>query len=298
VCPADFVRLRTVCKQWNTILGELFFGTLVVNKEKLLEVVNMLQCTFEYKLPLLITRNTLTVSAETKHNDCAVHIDIPVETTGVEGKNLYFFLVETKPFYAHLSLCKLKYIPFSFSEWKGTITCSLGKDWSLFSTMWRPTCIPDHNFELRTNAGMFLSISNQSIFEYPDTTITMSIYSIHNERGGNLLLVSMSLDNRYEFEPAIRFDYYFMKENDQKVTRWNLLSLCDLISNEDAIGQRFIVKKEDLLFRKQYNRESIVDALRMLNTTDRLTVGISQTLVIKYSVGGSFDIQWVIQHVK
>jgi hypothetical protein len=75
VSPSDFVRLRTVCKQWNTILGELFFGTVRVNRNELLWALKMIQHSFVDMIPFILSKGMLTVSAATKYFYCFVHMD-------------------------------------------------------------------------------------------------------------------------------------------------------------------------------------------------------------------------------
>jgi hypothetical protein len=60
--PVDFVRARAVCEDWNTLLGELFFGTVTATKNELLRMVHIIQF---IKIPFMLTRSTLKLSVNT-----------------------------------------------------------------------------------------------------------------------------------------------------------------------------------------------------------------------------------------
>ncbi len=313
--PKDFVRLRTVCRQWNTLLGNLFFGTLKIEKWQLFSILSGFKRIFE-RLPFTFAKGMLTVSAGTRHVDSAVHMVCPVETTGIE-KETQNFTVDTQVLYKRVKRCNNTHILFHFSILACRITCNVAteEDRSLFSAMsapeqgyapkihstgfdsidlWHPVRIPEYNLEVRTIAGMFSSILNQTY----DSDLQMSIYSIHD---GRILLISMSPDTRCEEDSSIRFDYFFKKkkEEEQKITRWEPMRLVDLIATDKTIGQRFVVSNEDLLFRQEYNRNSIEDALREVGEYIDITVCIATdsdgvgSMITKYTkIHSTF--QWLV----
>jgi hypothetical protein len=92
--PIDFVLLRRVCRQWNTLLGELFFKTLMVKREELLQVIQICDFTSDRMIPFRFTRDRLDISTGTKGLDCCACMDRVMETTMVDRSVVYAFDME------------------------------------------------------------------------------------------------------------------------------------------------------------------------------------------------------------
>ncbi len=324
--PTDFVRLRTVCKQWNTILGELFFGTLEVKTKELRSIVEILQHTFQDVLPLMIYKDMLMLSAMTRYSDCGASMECPVKTTGIDER-IYLFLMSTRTLLDGLTLSNQKHTLFHFSVLAKRITCRFPieeGDRSIMSTLlegvydaavhytgfdsideWSPAYFPEHDLEVETIGGMFLGIYTQMEC---GSLMQFSIYMLDDSSLGiRILLVSVAPEkDDTAYEPALQFDYFFKErksKDDQEVERWEPLWISELVAIEKKIGQRLVIKEDDLLFSKKYNIKSISDALRTLGPSAPITVCIApneeNSLIIKYPgmLGRmyNFDMMWVVR---
>jgi hypothetical protein len=323
--PKDFVRLRTVCRQWNTLLGELFFGTVTATKNDLLRMVHVIQYCFEEKIPFMLTKSALKISANTTHTDCSVEMNYTVNTTGIDKEITYYFLMPTREFYDGLN--RSKKTLFCFSNLAGRMVCKFStetEDWSIIldisksgyhtnihSTgyapidMWRSqwlalgsAVVPKYSVKLGTDVGMFLSICKAT----SESLLRLSMYTLRDRVfDRDMLLLTLTPGNRSC--NALRLDYYFIRKNESKPNQWMPLQLIDLIDIETKRGQRIAVQNDDLVFSEQYSTYSIADALSKLNPSSPIAVCIDQhdtrSLIVKYpglyGITYKFNIRWIFK---
>jgi hypothetical protein len=330
VSPEDFVRLRTVSKQWNRLLGELFFGTAMVNRLGLLRLIKILQSCFEDRIPFILKKNLLTVSAHTKYTDYVL-VDCPVDTTGIEGGNAHYFLMPTNSFSKILESDSRDQIPLCFQDSIGKITYR-AKDGSIVTTISKdgydaeihigerdpnrfpPFVVPEYNLEVETDAGMV-----QTVIEQMNSSVHISLrmYQSHHYIN-DILILSWRPDDMYDFgvdsnhsvlrtQSVAIFNFFFKKKEqhgDEKTTRWKPADYFDLYTEERICGPENNTGNEYVLVYTSLRKKAIRDSLRMLDRTHPISMCIStedceSPLIIKYSIEWSRDrmlnIQWFVQ---
>jgi hypothetical protein len=313
VSPADFVRLRTVCKQWNTILEELFFGSVRMKRCDLLQSIQIIRHNFEHKIPFILTKDTLTVSATTHYLNCSLQMDHRVETTGIDRETRHYFLMSTQSLWEYLELEDQTCVLFYFCRLVGRITypCSIEGNRAITSTLcrdgyignihrtglahfdvWSPALVPEYNTEVETDAAMFLGIGNK----FRSRMLELKVYSIRIDSGNEILLLSWTPGN----EPTKRFDYFFEgveQKDKQKIRRWEPLHSCNLDLVDRNQGR--------LLFKETYDGHALEDSLRTLSFSHVIKICMNigdpfHPLIIKCIDEAkpqlSFDLQWVFYH--
>jgi hypothetical protein len=311
-----------VCREWNKILGKLFFGTVMVSRDVLHQLVDILQYSFEENIPFILTKDTLKVSSNTKRLDCFVEVDLPAETDGVEEGTTYYFLMSTRSLLKNLDLDDRNHISFHFLK-SGRIRlqkeiCSMSRHgytskvhrtgWD-YKDFWISTAKPEYNLEVETNAEMFQGLGFMTDFI---SHIWMVVNLAHNYHGQDILVVSWRpQEEEEEDEPYYNVyvprmaDFFFKKkeqeqEEDGGMTRWEPAQ--NFNSDDYNRNPQRIV--EGILVCKTYCRESIRDSLRVLNPSHRITIcinteqSINTALTIKYPIGWGKDrslIHWIIK---
>jgi hypothetical protein len=299
VYPADFMRLRRVCKEWNNLLGELFFGTVRVNRDGLLRLLKILQYTFEREIPFILAKDTLTVSAGIKQIECSVYVECPVETNGIENTTPYYFTMSTESLLKMIDQDSREYVVFFFSDrigkiMYGSIVSRILKDACRFKIyliayaregLRSPVSIPSYDLEFETNVEMFQSILDQS----NQPRVSLRIYSTHNYRGEYVLVLSCSPEDIDDFASQSQPMLVFKEQGDDpKVKRWKPTDLYDAHMTEHERMPYCTVEDRNFLVRRSFYKHSIVNSLCLLNPLQKVSLCIEESghtaLILKYSI--------------